>query len=338
MPVQPGDGPAAPAPGRQQLVALGAAARQAGAAGAAGPALPDFPPGISYAYSTYQNWSGAIQVASVPTAVARSAADVVALANWASQHGYRVRAVGRSHNWSPLVLPAGTAPDPRVLLVDVGLIKGTPSFQLIGGRPTATFGVGTTLDEATLYLQSLDNGGTGPAPGYTFQNMPGPGALTLGGALAIGAHGTGATWRVPEPALDGCLSNLVLAFTAVVTDPDGPEGAGYVLKRFVRDDPDAEAFLVHLGRAFLTEVTLQVIPNYYLQVTNWYPAVAELFEAPSGTPSRQAISTLLDDYGRLEVIWFAYTDAAWVKTWERKETALEPQVGGPYNYPWANDI
>src|SRR5262249_52341845 len=28
----------------------------------------------------------------------------------------------------------------------------------------------------------------------------------------------------------------------------------------------------------------------------------------------------------------------WVKTWERKETALEPQVGGPYNYPWANDI
>ncbi len=83
-----------------------------------------------------------------------------------------------------------------------------------------------------------------------------PGDLTIGGVLAIGGHGTGlptATERPPAGSGFGTLSSLVTSLTAVVWSA----AAGrYVLKTFTRSDPDIRAFLVHLGRAFVTEVTM----------------------------------------------------------------------------------
>jgi hypothetical protein len=220
-----------------------------------------------------------------------------------------------------------------VLLVDITGLKGEPAFHP-EPFPAATFGIGTTVEEATRFLETLDNQGTGAAPGFTFQNMTAPGKLTLGGVLAIGAHGTGAKWKVEEPDLNGCLSNLVLWFEAVVTDPYGSEPEAYVIKRFERDHPDASAFLVHLGRAFLTRVCLRVVPNFYLQVDNRYPRAQVLFEASASAPSKDSLSALLQDFGRVEVTWFPYTDRPWVKTWLLRHERIDPQVPGPYNYPW----
>jgi hypothetical protein len=73
-------------------------------------------------------------------------------------------------------------------------------------------------------------------------------------------------------------------------------------------------------------------------VTNRYPTADALFQAPGGPLSDDALAKMLDRYGRLEVIWFPFTDRPWVKTWERKSARIAPQVPGPYNYPWANDI
>ena len=256
----------------------------------------------------------------------------MALANWARAHGYTLRAVGHSCNFSPTVV-TNDASRCDVLLVDTAGLKGEPEFHP-GPFPAATFGVGTTVEEATAFLETLDNEGTGAAPGFTFQNMTAPGSLTLGGALAMGAHGTGVPWKVDEPDLNGCLSNLLLSFEAVVSDPGGSDPDAYVLKRFERNHPDASAFLVHLGRAFLTRVTLRVVPNFYLQAVNWYPSAQTLFEPPTTAPSTESISTLLDDYGRVEVTWFPFTERPWVKTWEIQPLRIEPQVPGPYNYGW----
>lgn len=300
---------------------------------------PGFPAGIEVRSATYENWSLAIDVPDLCIASVSSADQVAAIANWARGAGYKVRALGHSHNWSPLVVPGGTSSSDPVVLVDTSGLKGS-SFHADPRYPIATFGVGVTVDEATQFLQQQDNGGTGSAPGYSFQNMTAPGGLSLGGVLAIGAHGTGLPFErdgrpVVEPRLNGCMSNLVVSFKAVVTAPGSEE---YAVREFRRDEADAAAFLVHLGRAFLTEVTLRVIPNYYLQVVNWYPQADVLFEAPGGQPSSESLSALLDRYGRLEVIWFPFTSEPWVKTWERMEKKIEPQVAGPYNYPWANNI
>jgi hypothetical protein len=222
-----------------------------------------------------------------------------------------------------------------VVLVDTTGLKGAPEFHP-GPYPAATFGIGTTVEEATAFLETLDNEGRGAAPGFTFQNMTAPGKLTLGGVLAVGAHGTGVKWKVEEPDLNGCLSNLVLWFEAVVTDPESPDPEAYVIKRFERNHPDASAFLVHLGRAFLTRVCLRVVPNFYLQVDNRYPGAETLFEAPTTAPSPESISALLNDFGRVEVTWFPFTDRPWVKTWRLQHERIDAQVPGPYNYPWQN--
>jgi hypothetical protein len=42
----------------------------------------------------------------------------------------------------------------------------------------------------------------------------------------------------------------------------------------------------------------------------------------------------LNQYGRVEVTWFPFTDRPWVKTWRLRHERIDPQVPGPYNYPW----
>jgi hypothetical protein len=63
---------------------------------------------------------------------------------------------------------------------------------------------------------------------------------------------------VGEPRLPGqtygSLSNLILSLTAVVWNSAQSQ---YVLKTFQRSDPDIRPFLAHLGRAFITQVTLR---------------------------------------------------------------------------------
>lgn len=293
-----------------------------------------FPPGIDIKISTYINWSLAITDLLIWIATPKNADEVVTIANWASTHNYKIRALGHSHNWSPLVVPGGASVLSNVLLVDTSRLTGS-TFNPDASNPSATFGVGVTVQDATAFLQSQDNHGQGGAPGYSFLNMTGPGDLSIGGVLAIGAHGTGVPFEgTEEPKLNGCLSNLILSFKAVVTDPNGPNTDKYVLKEFSRSNADSSAFLVHLGRAFLTEVTLRVVPNYYLQVRNWYPDASVLFQPSTAAPSDQSLSSFVDKYGRIEVIWFPFTNKPWVKTWQRMDEKIEPQVSGPYNYPW----
>ena len=299
------------------------------------PAIPD---GIPLSLTNHRNWSFDVDVPLLWIAKPRTAGDVVTLANWAKDHGYVLRARGMNHNWSPIVVTNGTdVCADRVLLVDTTGLAGATSFKFRNGRPIAGFRAGTTVEAATAFLETLNNFGASRAPGYTFQNMTAPGQLTLGGVLAIGGHGCGVPSSTPEPDLNGCLSNLVSSLTAVVTDP-GDRYDEYTLRKFDRAEVQTAAFLVHLGRAFITEVELQVIPNFYLQVASRYPTLDTLFCPPGPSLPADALASLLDEFGRVEVIWFCYTNQAWVKTWELKPFRIPPQVSGPYNYPWANNI
>jgi hypothetical protein len=277
----------------------------------------------------------------VSVARVSSDADVAAVCNWAATSGYTVRAVGKSHNWSPILMAPGTPPNPNVMLVDTTNLDAC-SFAVakVSGTdvPLATFGTGITISDATAYLETLDNGGTGAAPGYALPHMTAPGNLTLGGILAIGGHGTLVPSGTNEPDLMGCLSNLIIGFDAVVTDPAGTTPNTYTVRHFDRTDTDAAAFLVHLGRAFVTAVTLRVVPNYYLQLTCLFPNAADLFASPpsSGPPDPGTFAALLDTYGRVEVLWFPYNLQTFVQCNQLQTTKIHPQVNHPYNYSWMN--
>ncbi len=290
---------------------------------------PDFPSSISLYQQAYQNWAGMIVIDNVWTCAPASADDVVTLANWAYANGYRLRAKGMCHNWSPMLLPPGSTAAGYVLL---DTTQNLTSVSISAGSPaTATVGTGVTMNTLT---------GAIAAAGYGFCAIPAPGDITVGGALAINAHGS----AIPangETMLSGqtygSLSNLILSLTAVVWDSSAGQ---YVLTTFQRSDPDIRAFLAHLGRAFITSVTLQLAASQNLQCQSWVDiSAADLF-APPASAGSNSLASYADGAGRVEAIWFPFTDTPWLKVWRISpdQPLFSVEVTSPYNYTFTNDV
>ncbi|WEP00436.1 cholesterol oxidase substrate-binding domain-containing protein [Streptomyces sp. FXJ1.172] len=299
---------------------------------AAGPAvaaagLPGFPAEVTPYRSVYRNWAGEITAEGMWACAPSGPEQVLAVVNWARRSGWRVRPRGRSHGWSPLTITEGTTADTRTLLVDTA--GGLTGLALESGSAVRA-GTGVTLEALLTFLEGHGLGLTA---------TPAPGDLTLGGALAIDAHGTAVPAegeRPPPGTAFGSLSNRVLELTAVVWDADS---GAYVLRTFRRAEADCAALLTHLGRAFVTEVVLRVGPDCNLRCVSRTDVPArELFAAP-GSGGR-TLESFLRRSGRLEAIWFAFTEFPWLKEW-----SVAPQrppgsrhVTSPYNYPFSDSV
>jgi FAD/FMN-containing dehydrogenase len=338
-PMQPRPDRGTPRPSRRAFLATAAAAgavawvplfrvTPASAQVTAAPP-PNFPASIAVYQQAYQNWAGMIVIDDVWTCAPASAADVVTLANWAHANGYRLRPKGMSHNWSPILLPAGNTGAGYVLvdttqhLTSVSVAAGTPA--------TVTTQAGVTMDALTAALAGA---------GYGLGAVPAPGDITIGGALAINAHGSAIPGAGETPLSGqtyGSLSNLILSLTAVVWSSAQSQ---YVLKTFQRDDPDIRGFLSHLGRAFVTQVTLQVAASQNLRCQSWVDiSAADLF-APPASAGSSSLASYADGAGRVEAIWFPFTDTPWLKVWSiaPSKPALSIAVSSPYNYSFTNSV
>jgi FAD/FMN-containing dehydrogenase len=295
---------------------------------AAAPVPPNFPAGITLGVQSYKNWSGEMRADDVWTAVPAHPSDVVLLANWARANGYRLRPRGMSHNWSPILIPNGGDTSHTVL---VDTTQHLTSLTINAGSPTTvTVETGCTVDRL---LDKLEQAGRGLIA------TTAPGALSVGGVLAIGAHGSGIPTPSevrPQGGTYGTLSNLVLSLTAVVWN----QSAGaYELKTFQRTDPEIGPFLVHLGRAFVTEVTLQTNANQRLRCQNFYhDQIGTLLGPPGG--SGKKLADYIRDSGRVEVIWFPFTTVPWLKVWSVApgKPWVSKQIDSPYPYTFANFV
>jgi FAD/FMN-containing dehydrogenase len=291
----------------------------------AGDPPPGFPPGIEVYRETYRNWAGEIRADDLWTCAPRTPADVVLLANWAHGQGFTLRARGFRHGWSPLTVTSDTTGADPVVLVDT-----TRHLNAMSLLPDAVrTQTGASMDDLLAFLEDAGLGVT---------NTPAPGDLTVGGVLAINGHGTsvpavGET-RVPGHTY-GSLSNLIVSLTAVVWN-----GGEYVLRTFRRDEPECAALLTHVGRAFVTEVTLRVGANQNLRcVSRVDIPTSELF-APPGSGATRTFASFLDQAGRVEAIWFAFTDHPWLKTWSVAPTKppTSRHVVTPYNYVFSDNV
>lgn len=169
---------------------------------------PTLPGGLSAFVAAYVNGDGEIRIDATWQVRVTTAGQVADLANWATGAGWRLRAMGQRHNWSPLT-PDATAAAARVLLVDTSALTEV-SVDCASRRVTA--GAGATLDGIQNALK---------ANGLAFAHAPAVGDLSIGGALAIGAHGTGvpASRESARPGWTfGSLSNAVVSLDAVVWD------------------------------------------------------------------------------------------------------------------------
>ncbi|MFD8307685.1 cholesterol oxidase substrate-binding domain-containing protein [Streptomyces sp. NPDC059690] len=289
--------------------------------------LPDFPEGVAPYRSAYRNWVGQITSDGLWACAPENPGQVVDIVNWAWRSGWTVRVRGASHGWSPLTITAHTSSDARVLLVDTaphltGLSLDSPS--------AVRAETGVTMDALLGHLEEHGLGVTA---------APAPGDLTLGGALAVDAHGTAVPAKGEQRSAGhtyGSLSNLVLSLTAVVWDEDS---GAYALRTYRRDEADCAALLTHLGRSLVTEVVLRVGANADLRcVSRTDIPAAELFAAP-GSDGR-TLAGFLDRAGRVEAIWFAFTEVPWLKVWSVAPTRplTSRHVTSPYNYPFSDNV
>ena len=134
----------------------------------------------------------------------------------------------------------------------------------------------------------------------------------------------------------GSVSNLVLSLTAVVWS----ERRGrYVLRTFGRDDPACAGLLTHLGRALVTSVTLRAGPLRRVRCVSYTDVPAdELFAAPGA--AGRTFASFLEASGRVEAIWYPFTDAPWLKVWtvSPRRPAGARVVRAPYNYPFSDTL
>jgi FAD/FMN-containing dehydrogenase len=284
--------------------------------------------GMDLYRQAFRNWTQDIVVDDVWTAAPRAAEDLVRAANWAVEHGWRLRARGSMHSWAPLTVVPGQDPS-RVLLVDT--TQHLRAVRVDAAARTVRAQPGVLLDDLLAEMQ---------AHGLGFAATPAVGDITLGGALAIDGHGS-VVPAVGERAVPGhtygSLSNLVTSLTAVVWVPEHDR---YELRRFERGAAGSSALLAHLGRALVTEVTLRVAPNQRLRCQSTVEVPVEEVLAAPGSGARRTLASYLDRHGRAEVIWFPFTAAPWLKVWSvaPRRPAASREVTAPYSYTFADAI
>jgi len=294
---------------------------------AASPPPPGFPDGIDLYRQAYENWSGEIFIPDVWTASPRTPGEVADIANWARAQGWRVRPKGRSHGWSPLLLPGGST-GAGCLLVDTTRHLTRVAVDAAGSPATVTAQTGVAMD---VLLERL------AAAGLGFTTTPAVGDVTLGGVLAIDGHGTAlpARGETPVPGKGfGSLCNAALSLTAVVWDGRSE----YRLRTFRRDDPGIQPLLAHAGRAFITEATLQVGADVNLRCRSFFDIPAADLFAPPARAGRNSFQAWVEACGRVEAIWFPFTALPWLKVWEpaAERPWTSRAVAEPYAYTFAN--
>lgn len=291
----------------------------------------NFPKSIELYQQAFTNWAQEIVVEPLWSCTPKNPQEVLRIVNWAAKAGYRVRPRGQMHGWSPLSVAPGMNCHSKVVMVDTARLGG---LQLKSKQPPVIrAGAGVLMEDFLTFA-------SGHGLGLTA--APAPGDITIGGALAIDAHGT----AIPadgEKRLDGhtfgTLSNLVTALTAVVWDRDRRR---YVLRRFKRSDPGIGPLLAHVGRAFITSVEMRLGRDSTLRcVSHTDISVDELFASPeTAEKDFRTFDSFLQDAGRVEAIWYPFTTDVWLKVWSRRRNkpASSREVNGPYNYAFSDNL
>ncbi|WP_460406201.1 cholesterol oxidase substrate-binding domain-containing protein [Actinophytocola sediminis] len=289
---------------------------------------PHFPEGIAVSRQEFRNWVGELRVNGAWTAAPASADEVVTLVNWAHTNGWRVRAKGRAHSWAPLIVQPTEAD--KVLLVD--LTEHLNAVSINPGTPASvTAQSGVILEDLTAELE---------AAGYRLTGYPEVGDVSLGGILAVDAHGSAVAPPDETPAPGesfGTVSNSVLELTAVVWDRGTDR---YVLRTFRRSDPEAAALTVNLGRSLIVETTLQVAADHRIRCQSFDTIPASTLFAHPESAGESSFAALLGKTWHASLYWFPFVAAPWLRVFsvEPDKPATSREVTTPYNYPFADSM
>ncbi|MCC8364768.1 FAD-binding protein [Xenorhabdus sp. PB61.4] len=294
--------------------------------------LTDFPKDVKLIYREFINWSEEIYSNHIPCSIPKSDKEIILVVNWAWKKNYKLRVVGESHNWSPLIISAQEQNNHQVMLMDL-----TQHFNQVSIKHLPEYAIVTA--QAGVLMETLMTKMEEQGVGFTA--TPAPGDLTLGGVLAIGGHGTSVKALNEEPQAGhhfGSISNSVLSLSAVVWDEKNEQ---YIIRNFKRNDPECAPLLVNLGCSLILNAELQAGKNQRLRCESITDIPAtELFALSQDKKNKKTFSHFLDKSGRAEAILFPFTANPWLKVWSvaPKKPISSIEVTHPYNYPFSDNI
>ncbi|MAY35884.1 MAG: FAD-linked oxidase [Spongiibacteraceae bacterium] len=291
---------------------------------------PNLPAHLNVFKQGFENWSKGIVIDSLWTCAPRSVQECVDLVNWAAAQGWQVRPRGAMHNWSPIHVTADMDCQTQVILLNTVDYLANISMDYGRALPAVRAQAGVYMEDLLGFVEAHNLGMTA---------VPAPGDVTVGGVLAVDAHGTAVPavgeQRAPGHSY-GSLSNLVLEVTIVAWDK---KANAYTLQTIDRRDRDAAAVITNLGRLLVVEAVFQLGENQKLRCQSFTDIHVDELLGPPETKGR-TVAHYLDKAGRMEVIWFPFTDKPWLKVWSvaPKKPLFSREVTEPYNYPFSDNM
>jgi hypothetical protein len=196
--------------------------------------------------------------------------------------GKSVRTVGESYAWSALV------PTPQSL---IGMSKLNKVLGIDREK-------NTILIEAGMKVTDLAQ--TAAQNGMTLRSPPIFAQMSVGGALAVGAHGTGQRWA--------SMSDDILELTMVL-----PDGTSRTLT--AADGDLFHSAIVGLGAfGIIYSIRLQCEPEFHVRMEKGFLPKIDVC---------RSLDDLLNTYEFVELYWFLTTDTVWVVRMNRVDAPVD---------------
>jgi len=229
----------------------------------------------------WQNWSGSQVHQAQKLALPETEVDIVNLLSKAASEGRSVRTIGSAHSFVPFWTDD--------YLVSLDNMKGFVNFNQANLQATAK--AGTKLHELGEPLWN---------EGMSMRNMGDIDRQSIAGAISTGTHGTGVT-----------LSNI----SSQVVGLKMITAAGQVQTLTESDGELFKAAQVSMGTlGLITEVTLQLVPRYFMHEKNWHASVAECEEQRE---------ELVSNNRHWEFFWDPHSDGCAMKTLNMTDQEVE---------------
>lgn len=192
----------------------------------------------------------------------------------------RVRPIGNSCSWSPLIPTTGS-------LIDLGKLTRVLAMDETSAMPSVTIECGVSMRELVEFTRTHELSIISPT---IFQGV------AMGGAISVGAHGTGLHCST--------ISDEVMALTIV-----DAEGNPRLIQR--KDGDLLDAARVALGSfGVIYSAQLAMHHAYNVHVEDRFISRNEVLSG---------LDDMLRSYDFVELFWFPFSDTMWCKLMNRTE-------------------
>lgn len=234
--------------------------------------------------------------------------DLTAIVQAAKESGSKVRVLGGGFSWTPVV-PTDD------YMVDMSKLNKILSIDQ--DKKQVTVEAGMRVGDLSLAIggQQFDLDGNeikpvvDPTNALSLETETVIPWITVGGAVAVGCHGTGYN--------QGTVSDLAVAMEVLL-----PDGTWHTFSVETDGAEMMNALRVNLGAmGIIYSVTFQCVPRFNL-------LAVDRREDMKSTIAN--IQQLVTSHDYVEVFWFPFNKKCWIKTWDKTDnpvTENEPTWG-----------